>query len=178
MSNPTMFPTAPTLITSRLTLRAHTRADFEALWTMWSAPEVVAHTTRKPASEQDAWFRLMRYLGHWPMLGYGYWAMCETETGLYLGDVGFADFKRNIAPHFDGSPEAGWVLAPAAFGKGYATEAMTAVLGWHEAHWGPGRTVCMIDPDNAASINVARKLGYLPYDRANYGTPVVLFERG
>jgi len=59
---------------------------------------------------------------------------------------------------------------------GYATEAMTAVLAWA----GPAhpRTVCIIDPDNFASLRVAAKLGYREIGRADYkAQPIVVFER-
>jgi RimJ/RimL family protein N-acetyltransferase len=87
-----------------------------------------------------------------------------------------ADFKRDLAVSFDGAPEAGWVLAPWTHGRGYATEAMTAVLTWSAAMH--PRTVCMVDLDNLASRRVAAKLGYRELTPVDYrGTPVTLFER-
>jgi RimJ/RimL family protein N-acetyltransferase len=59
---------------------------------------------------------------------------------------------------------------------GYATEAMTAVLAWA----GPAhpRTVCIIDPDNLASLRVAARLGYREIGRVDYkGQPILVFER-
>jgi len=52
------------------------------------------------------------------------------------------------------------VLAPWAHGRGFATEAMRAVLDWGATRFGDGqRTVCLIAPENAASIHVAERLG-------------------
>ena len=73
--------------------------------------------------------RLLRYAGHWWLLGFGYWVLQEKATGAFVGELGFAQWKRELEPAIQ-VPEAGWVLATAAHGKGYATEALkTARLG-------------------------------------------------
>jgi len=74
--------------------------------------------------------------------------------------IGFADFKRDITPSIRGLPEMGWVLTSAHHGKGYATEGVRAALAWADEHLRTERTVCLINPDNAASIRVAEKAGY------------------
>jgi RimJ/RimL family protein N-acetyltransferase len=50
---------------------------------------------------------------------------------------------------------------------------------WGDGHFGPHRsTVCIIGPQNAASIRVAQKCGYAERLRTVYkGEPTVLFER-
>ena len=169
---------APTLHTDRLTLRAHTRQDFEPLRAIWSDLVVTRHIGGKPASDQDCWFRLMRYMGLWSLVGYGYWAVCDTRSGTYLGDVGMADFRRNIGPAFDDTPEAGWVLSPSATGRGLATEAIQAALAWHDNARKTPRTVCMIDPENLASIRVAEKARYSFFQQSEHATsPANLYER-
>lgn len=169
---------APTLTTQRLVLRAHTRSDYERLHAIWSDKQVTQFIGRRPSGAQDSWFRLMRYLGHWPMMGYGYFACCERDSGAYIGDMGIANHMRGLHPDFDYAPEAGWVLAPEAFGKGYATEAMTTVLAWFEATHGKARSVCMIESAHAGSLNVAAKLGYQPFANIMIGDdPMTLLER-
>jgi RimJ/RimL family protein N-acetyltransferase len=173
------FVSAPTLTTSRLILRAHTRADYEALHAIWSHKEVMRFIGGRASTRQDSWFRLMRYLGHWSLMGYGYFALCERDSGRYIGDMGVANHKRGLHPDFDDAPETGWVLAPETFGKGYATEAMGAVLGWFEAVHGKGRTVCMIESLHTKSHKVALKLGYQPFTEVMVGEDAItLFQRG
>ena len=76
------------------------------------------------------------------------------------------------------APEIGWALLPSAHGKGLATEGVRAVVAWGDVHFGPRHTVCLISPENAASIRVADKCGYREYARTSYkGSPTVLFER-
>src|SRR5688500_3429452 len=110
--------TIPTLQTPRLVLRAHALSDFDAAVAMWADPVVVRYTIGQPSTAQRTWLRLLTYLGHWDLMGYGYWAVEEKATGRFIGEVGFADFKRGLDPSIEGVPELGWVLAPHAHGKG------------------------------------------------------------
>ena len=154
------MPTAPTLLTPRLRLRPHGEADFTDCVALWAAPEVVRHISGTPSTPSETWSRLLRYVGHWSLLGYGYWVVETRETGQFLGEVGFADFHREIEPSFDGTPEAGWVFNPSAQGQGYGREAVTAAIDWADTHLDHDRTVCIIDPQNHPSIRLAQTLGY------------------
>ncbi|MGH6930137.1 MAG: GNAT family N-acetyltransferase, partial [Dongiaceae bacterium] len=87
-------------------------------------------------------------------------------------------FKRSIEPSFAGAPEIGWALAAWAHGAGFATEAVGAAVAWGDGHLGSERTVCLIGPDNLASIRVAEKCGYREYERTTYKDhPTILFQR-
>ncbi len=146
--------------TRRLVLDGHRREDFEALCALWADPEVVRHIGGRPSTREESWARLLRYAGFWPVLGYGFWAVREKETGRYIGNVGFHDMCREIEPSIFGIPEAGWVLAPWAHGKGFAGEALAAALAWLDAQTEHGASVCLISPDNGASIRLAERHGF------------------
>jgi RimJ/RimL family protein N-acetyltransferase len=168
----------PTLETERLRLRAHRADDYPALSAIWSDPAVVRHIGGQPSTPQDSWMRLLRYGGLWSVLGYGYWAIEEKASGRCIGDIGYADFKRDIVPSLDGMPELGWVLASAAHGQGYASEALTAVLAWGDAHFGAHRAACIIAPDNTASIRLASKAGFQLWQETTFhGDAVHIFTR-
>jgi RimJ/RimL family protein N-acetyltransferase len=112
------------------------------------------------------------------MLGFGYWALEEKLTGAFLGELGFADLQREIEPRLDGMAEIGWVLAPQHHGKGYATEAVGAVVAWGDARLSNGRMVALIHPENGASLRVAEKFGFRELCRTTYhGEPTVQFVR-
>ena len=89
---------APRLETARLVLRAHDGNDLDAIFAMWSHPDVVRHITGKPSTREECWARILRYGGLWPVVGYGYWAVVEKESGRFIGDVGIADFRRDMEP--------------------------------------------------------------------------------
>ena len=166
------------LETERLRLRAHRLDDFAASLAMWSDPAVTRYIGGKPSTEQQAWFRLLRNAGSWALLGFGYWAVEDKATGTFAGELGFADFKREIVPSMRGVPELGWALAPAFHGRGYGTEAVRAALAWGDRGLESARTVCLIDANNLASIRVAEKCGYAVFERGDFdGTPVLYLER-
>lgn len=145
---------------------------------MWSDPLVVRHIGGRPFTRQETWSKMLRYVGHWELLGFGYWVIAERASGRFVGEVGFADFKRDLQPSIEGVPEMGWALAAWAHGKGYATEANAAALRWIDEQFEGMRTVCIIDPPNVASIRVAEKCGFKRYADTTYlGTPTVLYER-
>ena len=116
--------TAPVIETERLRMRGHRRGDFDSCFRLWSDPGVTRYISGQPCSREEVWARFLRYVGHWSLLGYGYWVVEDRASGSFLGEAGLADFKRGIGPGFDGAPEIGWVLAPAAQGAGVATEAV------------------------------------------------------
>lgn len=169
--------TVPVIETERLILRGHRLDDFDACAAMWSDPIVTRYIGGKPSTAQQSWFRMLRYLGHWDLLKYGYWAVEEKSSGSYVGELGFADFRRDIEAVSD-APELGWALVSSAHGKGYATEALRAVVAWGDENLDAVRTVCIIHPDNAASIRVAEKCGYREFERVAFGgEPSILYER-
>lgn len=168
----------PVIETERLILRAHRLEDFADCAAMWADPEVVRYIGGKPSTEEEVWARLLRYAGHWALLGYGYWAIQDKATGRFIGELGFADFKRSIEPSLDDMPELGWALVSHAHGRGYATEAVRAAIAWGEDHFGPVRTACIINPENGPSIRVAEKCGYRAFRRTTYkGQPTIMFVR-
>jgi RimJ/RimL family protein N-acetyltransferase len=169
---------APTLSTPRLILDGHRAEDFADLAAMWADPEVVRHIGGRPFTAEEVWTRLLRAAGCWPVLGFGYWVLRDRATGRLVGEAGLADFRREIEPPLGDAPEAGWALAAWAHGRGLASEAMAAVLAWSDSELKPERLVCIISPENAASIRVAQKRGFREMHTAIYrGAPTLVFER-
>ncbi|RKF30617.1 GNAT family N-acetyltransferase [Paraburkholderia fungorum] len=169
----------PTLLTTdRLIMRPHTRDDFLESYAMWSDSEVIRYIGGKPFTREEVWARLLRYAGHWAMMGYGYWVVREKDSGRFLGEVGFADYHRDIEPSLMNTPEIGWALDPAVHNRGYATEAVNAALAWADTQWPEGETVCIIAPENQPSLRVAHKCGYREQHHTTYkGKPTIVLRR-
>ena len=168
----------PCIETERLFLRGHRPEDLDACAALWGDPEVTRYIGGKPSSREEVWSRILRYAGHWFWLGFGFWAVQEKATGQFIGEIGFADFKRSIEPSIDGLPEIGWVLTPSMQGRGYATEAVREVTMWGDARFASGTTVCLIHPDNEPSLRVAAKSGYRELKRTTYKElPTIILSR-
>lgn len=169
----------PTILTARLKLRAHVAADFDVLADHWRHPDVIRFTGGNERSLQDVWTNnIMRNRGLWQVLGYGYWLVEDRRTGEFVGEVGFADFHRDSEPRFWNVPESGWVIAPAHFGKGFASEAVKAMHEWFDEVCDAEKSVCIIDDENAASKRIAAKIGYMQKGTVLYrGEEVCFFER-
>ena len=167
----------PVIETERLRLRGHTLEDFRHTRALWGNLAVMEYMGGAPRTTEDCWARFLRYAGHWHFLGFGYWVVEEKDTQDFVGEVGFADFKRDLEPPLEGIPELGWTLTPEKHGKGYATEAAKAAMQWARKHFGSSRFTCLIHPDNRASMNVAAKCGFLPVRSGVYkGRPNIVLE--
>lgn len=157
--------TIPTLETDRLILRAPREEDFAAEYDFFASD--ASRFVGGPQPAHRTWRALATVIGHWALRGFGFWALEDKATGTYQGRVGLwfpMGWKER---------EIGWTLMPHATGHGYATEAAIAarahayeMLGWDSA-------ISQIDPANAASKAVARRLGARfesHYEDPEYGT--------
>ncbi len=169
---------APLLTTERLTLRAHGASDLAASLALWNQPEVYRHISGKPCTEEAGWGRLQRYAGQWALGRPGFWVVEETSTGAYLGEMGFGHFRRALDPSPGDRLEAGWVLDPAHHGRGYAQEAMRAAFGWLARVQPPEPIMALIAPENALSLRLAARFGFVTVHETHYnGEAVLILDR-
>lgn len=82
-------------------------------------------------------------------------ALEERETGRLVGDVVL--FWRSEA---DRAGEVGYILDPAFAGRGYASEAVAALLEIGFDGLGLHRITARIDERNIPSVRVAERLGF------------------
>jgi RimJ/RimL family protein N-acetyltransferase len=150
----------PTLNTDRLSLRAIAMEDWEPYAAMWADPRVTTHIGGEPRPRDVAWIKFGQAAGMWNLFGYGNWTVIDRADATFLGVCGLAQYERGIT-ELGGFPEAGWAFAAESWGRGIASEAISAMVGWADAN-GISETRCLIDDANIASIKVAMRNGYEP----------------
>ena len=145
------------LITDRLVLRPVTAADHAGLLAHWTAPEVrrflfdggIVSSAEVTAMIEDS-------ARNFAAAGYGLW-LVRGRTGADLaGTVG-------LRPLEDLGVEILYSLVPSVWGKGYATEAASAVVEHALGPLGLPGVLAEVDEDNAASAAVAERLGMTPF---------------
>jgi RimJ/RimL family protein N-acetyltransferase len=142
---------------------------------MWADPAITRFISGRAFSREEVWARLLRYAGHWLWMDYGFWALEDKATGAFAGELGLAEFEREMDPKLD-TPEAGWVLAKQFHGRGYGSEALGAVLAWADVR--TPATTCLIHPENRASLRLAEKYGYQAVRQTVYKEqPTVILRR-
>jgi RimJ/RimL family protein N-acetyltransferase len=170
---------AQVLETERLVLRELTPADVDALATMYADPSVrrffpEGTLTYEETKEELEWFIDVHYARY----GFGLWATVLKDNGALIGRCGLLPWTivpsasgvvalepSNVDPPPAGNleVEVAYLLAQPYWGKGLATEASRAVVTYAFDRLQLDRLICLFDPENAASANVARKIG-MTYD--------------
>jgi len=140
--------------TERLILRHLRGEDFAEYARLMADPVVMRFMgAGVPMTREQAWRSLAGVLGHWKLRGYGLWALEEKATGKLVGRAGL------LRPEGWPGLEVGWMVDPARWGEGFATEAGRAALSFAFEEVGADHVISLIHPQNRASIRVAEKLG-------------------
>lgn len=143
---------APTLETARLVLRHPRPEDFDAFAAFCANEEAMRHLGGVQPRSQ-AWRSWCTITGAWQVRGYSMFSVIEKATGRWVGRVG------PWMPEGWPGTEVGWGIAPEAQRKGYGHEAAVAAIDFAFDVLGWGTVIHCIEPVNAPSIALARKLG-------------------
>jgi RimJ/RimL family protein N-acetyltransferase len=144
------------LVTDRLILRPLAEADFEPYAAMMADPRLAEFLTfdKKPQPRAECLTHFTAMRAYWIIQGFSFFSVFERASGRWVGRVG-----PWRPPEWPGI-ECGWAIDPAFWGKGYAPEAAIAAIDWIFAREKDlGRIISLIDPANANSQRVARKIG-------------------
>lgn len=151
-----VFRSLPTIKTQRLTLGKITVADAEDMYSYASLNSVTRYLLWSPHLNIEDTRGYIEFLNRQYKKGtYADWGIRLKECGTFIGTVGFADFdyENNLG-------EVGYVLNPAYQGKGYMTEAVTAILSVAFDRIGLDKVVLRIIDENRSSIRLANRLGF------------------
>jgi len=144
------------LETERLLLRRFVMDDLDALFAFYSDPNVIQYIPDAPRTYEETKEELEWFLnGHPKFPEIGLWAAIYRETNQFIGRCGLLPWT------IDGQHkvEVAFALSKAYWGQGLATEVAQALVKYGFEHLQLSRLICLIEPKNQASINVARKSG-------------------
>ena len=79
--------------------------------------------------------------------------IADPVTDAYLGEMMLALGEHRVG-------ELGCCLAPAARGRGIATEALVALTDWAFAELGLGRVQVFVAPENVPALSLAERAGF------------------
>jgi [ribosomal protein S5]-alanine N-acetyltransferase len=144
------------LETPRLLLRRFERGDLDALFVLYSDPEMRRFfpdgtRTLQQTKEELEWF----LDGHPDNPELGLWATIEKKTGNFLGRCGLLPWEVANKPEM----EVAYMIDKARWGEGFATEAALGIVDYAQARLGLQRLICLVMPGNERSASVARKAG-------------------
>jgi RimJ/RimL family protein N-acetyltransferase len=145
----------------RISLRPFEVSDLDEMQAVMGNPDVMRFSLSGPKSKTETEDFIKRCRAQYDEFGYGLLAVVYQGENRVIGYCGL--FRQEI----DGvvELEIGYRLHPGYWGRGIATEAAGMIRDWAFANLDREKLISIIEPDNAASIAVAKKIG-MDFDRA------------
>ena len=138
--------------TERLLIRPCQLEDIPAYAKIVADPDVMRYIgPGLPLSSEDAKKSLTLNMAQYEKSGWSRFVVVEKNSGELTGFCGYADYNDEL--------DFGWRYGVHFWGKGYATEAATAVLKLGIEKFKFPRIVCIAHVENTGSIRVIEKIG-------------------
>ncbi|WP_307071989.1 GNAT family N-acetyltransferase [Guptibacillus hwajinpoensis] len=146
----------PVQATKRLTLRALDERDLEALLSIFSNPHTMKYYGSDVLSSlEEVEGMLMSFRkGFENQQAIRFGIECR-ETGQLIGTCGFHNWSKRV-----NRIEIGYDLKHEKEGKGYMTEALTAIISFAFRELQMNRIGALIHPENTASRKLVKNLGF------------------
>jgi RimJ/RimL family protein N-acetyltransferase len=144
--------------TDRLVLRPFTPEDVEPLYAFHSDPAAVRYVPYPPRTRDQVVEVLRRKVASTALQAEGSLlelAVVRSADQSLIGDVLLA--VRSVQHQ---TLEVGYIFAPAAAGRGYATEAVRALVDLAFTTVGARRVVARVDERNVRSSALLERLGF------------------
>jgi ribosomal-protein-alanine N-acetyltransferase len=145
-----------TIETARLLLRAWRDSDVEPWIQMNADPRVMEFFPRISTREHSE-STAEKLRADLERRGYGWWVVEAREGSPFAGIVALQEVS--FPAHFTPAHEIGWRFTPDCWGRGYATEAARAALGFAFNRLGWNEVVAMTAISNLRSQRVMERLG-------------------
>ncbi|MBX7494596.1 GNAT family N-acetyltransferase [Qipengyuania sp. 6B39] len=157
--------------TDRLILRTIGEGDAAEQYRLLNTPTVMARLGGvKELHEIEA--KHAKAMATYAREGFSFLMMVEKASGELVGHCGMKKVDHPLAPN-QGDHEIGWLVREDRWRRGYAAEAMRAVLDWAFTRIGAPHVVALTSEANEGSWRLMEKLGmvrraYLDFTDPDY----------
>ena len=150
----------PLLRGERIALRGPRDEDADALYAMFSNPQMMEYWSRPPMRDRGEAQAMIDGIREQQRERSRFnWMIVDGDDAV----VGSCTLFRFDAQHR--RAELGYALHPSQWGRGLAREATSLALDWAFGTLGLHRVDASIDPDNAASRVLLHRLGFVTEGR-------------
>jgi len=150
-----IVPPLPQIESERLRLRALREDDTDALFALFSDPEVMRYWSREPWTDRaEALAHVARMNAGRAQVEYYPWAVALRDDDALIGTVSLFELQREHARGM-----VGYALLSSQQGRGYATEALRAALRFAFQVLELQRIEIDIDPANTPSRRLVERCG-------------------
>jgi RimJ/RimL family protein N-acetyltransferase len=146
------------LRTDRLLLREFWTGDLDPLYAFHSDPVAVRYVPYSPRTREQTAEVLQRKIGNTALRQEG--DLLELAVTTAEDDALIGDLLLILRSVEHSTLEVGYIFAPAAGGRGYATEAVRALVDLAFGRVGARRVTARLDDRNQPSAALLERLGF------------------
>ena len=143
----------PGFTTKRLTATPVSPSDRPFLTRLWQNNRVM-HWIGGVLTDERVDATLAHDVHHWEEHGFGRWVLRANDA-----EIGHVKLAHWHGPRGD-EVEVGYALLPAAWGQGFATEAVQGALVFAVEHRVAGSVVAFVTVGNDSSFRVMQRIGF------------------
>ncbi|MCA0989120.1 GNAT family N-acetyltransferase [Guptibacillus algicola] len=146
----------PELQTSRLVLREINEKDLPTLFAIFSNEQTMKYYGSDIIQNmEEAEGILMSFRKGFENKQALRWGISRKDTNEMIGTCGFHNWSKRV-----GRIEVGYDLIEEAEGRGYMSEALSAIIAYGFEEMQLNRIGALVHQENSASRNLVRKLGF------------------
>ncbi len=150
------LPAFPALTGRRVRLRGPRADDADALFTLFSDPQVMRYWSRPPMTVRAEAEGLIDEIGEAFAKRAGFnWMVVQPEDDTVIGTAALFRFEPRHR-----RAEIGYSMRSDLWGRGLASEAVRVMLDWAIRTLGLHRVEADIDPRNDGSRRILARLGF------------------
>jgi RimJ/RimL family protein N-acetyltransferase len=146
----------PTINASRIRLRPIASTDVDAMYMVFSNPEVMRYWSTPPlpnkVAAEELVSEILNDIARGKMMK---WGIARRADDFVIGTTTLFNLDRD-----NGRAELGYALGREHWGNGFMTEALQALLEYAFEELKLRRLEADVDPRNAASIRTLERLGF------------------